>query len=130
MEHRLLSKIHMAMIITIYHGRIYHLIRRSRNHLTEPHCFCTSITSCNILCLCSDEFNRIMFSASPWYRGKTQTKTYPSSQPSSVIGSSRHTSVVYMRYSTSSCLNPYKVFFHLHIWVSFWYTWKPWDCST
>jgi hypothetical protein len=26
-----------------------------------------------------------------------------------------------MRYSTSSCLNPYKVFFHLHTWVSFWY---------
>jgi hypothetical protein len=25
-----------------------------------------------------------------------------------------------MRYSTSSCLNPYKVFLYLHTWVSFW----------
>jgi hypothetical protein len=36
MEHRFLLKLHMALIITIYHGRIQHLIRRSRNQLTEP----------------------------------------------------------------------------------------------
>ena len=28
------------------------------------------------------------------------------------------------------CLNPYKVFFHLHTRVSFWYTSKPWGFST
>jgi hypothetical protein len=38
--------------------------------------------------------------------------------------------LLYMRYSTSSFLNPYKVFFNLHTWVYFWYTSKPLDLST
>ena len=79
MEHRVLWELHTSLVITIYHGRIQHLIKQSKNQLIEPHCFRTIITSYNILCFCSVECNKILFLASPWYRGKAQTKTYPRS---------------------------------------------------
>jgi hypothetical protein len=36
MEHRFLLKLHIALIITIYHGRIQHLIRWSKNSTPNP----------------------------------------------------------------------------------------------
>jgi hypothetical protein len=65
MEHRVLLELHTDLIITIYHGRIKHLIKQSRNQLTGPHCFRTSITSCNIFCFCSAKCNKLLFPASP-----------------------------------------------------------------